>query len=104
MVTKTAKGDAGASTSAAAMDEHDVWLEGVDTSHIKPLKEDWDKHAFWADEKTVKDPTTEAGKIAAEMASGLTPDERAESCKVRCSLFYYTLCASMGGVYGEKAS
>lgn len=84
MTTNSSKGDAGASTSAALY-EHDEWLDKVDTSHIQPLKDDWDKHAFWADDKTVKDPTTEAGKVAEEMASNLTPDERAESAKVRCS-------------------
>lgn len=81
MVTKSSKGHAGASSSAPK-DEHDDWLDTVDASHVKPLKEDWDKHAFWADDKDVKDPNSEAGKIAEEMSSGLTPDERAESAKV----------------------
>lgn len=97
MVTKSSKGAAGASSSAAK-DEHDEWLEKVDASHIKPLREDWDKHAFWADDKTAKDPESEAGKIAQEMASGLTPDERAESAKVRL-IVNYRPNMSMGSVH-----
>jgi hypothetical protein len=83
MVNNRSKGDTGASSSHS-IEENDAWLDNVDTSHVKPLSEDWEKHAFWADEKNVKDPSTEAGKIAEEMASGLTPSERAESCKARC--------------------
>lgn len=84
MAPTASKGDPGASTSKAVWDDHDEWLANVDTSHIQPLKDDWDQHAFWAEDKNVKDPSTQAGKIAEEMASGLTPDEKAESAKVRC--------------------
>ena len=95
MVTESPNGDAGASGSAPK-DEHDNWLDKVDASHVPALKEDWDKHAFWADDKTVKDPNTEAGKVAEEMSSGLTPDERAESAKVSRQLLLNIYVYSMG--------
>lgn len=102
MVTKSSKGDTGASSSAA-QNAHDEWLDKVDTSHIKPLKEDWDKHAFWAEDKDIKDKTTEAGKIAEEMSSGLTPDERAESAKARRRTVNFASSVSMSRVCVENS-
>lgn len=62
--------------------QHDAWLEGVNTSHIQPLDDNWQDHPFWADEAAVKNPDTPAGKVIEEMQSEFTPQERAESCKV----------------------
>lgn len=83
----TAVSQPGASCAPARNDldphAHDDWLETVDVSHVKPLDDNWKDHPFWADDEAFKDSGTEAGKIVKEMSSGLTPEERAESCKVR---------------------
>jgi hypothetical protein len=82
---------ASASSSGAVqrqvVDPHDDWLESVDVSHIKALDDSWKNHPFWADDEAFADSSTEAGKVLQEMSSGLTADERAESCKARHMAF-----------------
>ena len=63
--------------------QHDAWLDGLETSHIQPLDDNWQNHPFWADEADMKNPETAAGKVIEEMQSEFSPEERAESCKVR---------------------
>jgi hypothetical protein len=65
--------------------EYDEWLESVDTSHIKPLQDDWHKHPFWADAQEMQNPESEAGKIVKCMQNEFTDEERAVSCKVSAS-------------------
>lgn len=78
---------------AVMAQEHDAWLDSIDTSHIKPLDESWADHPFWADAKDVQNPETKAGQAVQQMQSEFTTEERAESCKVRrmhtsiCSLY-----------------
>ena len=67
----------------AAMEaEHDTWLEQLDTSHIKPLDDDWAHHPFWADARDLQDDSTEAGQLVRTMQDEFTPEERASGCKV----------------------
>ena len=67
---------------AAMAAEHDAWIDSIDTSHIKPLGDNWQDHPFWADEEDARNPETAAGKAIADMQSEFSPEERAESCKV----------------------
>ena len=79
-----------ATTSASAPvldpnDPHDQWLLGLDTSHIKPLEDDWQKHPYWADLGELDNDESSLAAVAKEMAIEDSPEEKAEDCKVPSS-------------------
>jgi hypothetical protein len=67
---------------ARMAEQHDAWMDSIDTSHIKPLGDDWKDHPMWADEAALQNTKSPAGKVMHEMQKASTPEERAESCKV----------------------
>lgn len=76
-----------ATTSASAPvldpnDPHDQWLLGLDTSHIKPLEDDWEKHPYWAELGELENEESSLAAVAKEMAIEDSPEEKAEDCKV----------------------
>jgi hypothetical protein len=74
--------------------DYDNWLESVDTSHIQPLEDDWNKHPFWADPQEMQNPDSEAGKIVQCMQNEFTPKERAMSCKVSTPATHKGCCGN----------
>eukprot|EP00892_Ulva_mutabilis_P003530 jgi/Ulvmu1/1549/UM110_0012.1 len=62
-------------------DPSDRWLMNLDTSHIKPLGDDWQNHPYWADDGDLAEKDSNLAKVAEEMSTEDTPEQKAENCK-----------------------
>lgn len=63
--------------------QDDQWLDSFNAENTPAVKEGWEDHPFWADGEKMADPESNASKLVTDLMEECTPQERADSMKVR---------------------